>query len=763
MTRPNLRSKRKSDDAKGNDETDIQSASNKRKVSSPASEKNLTKTNMAKSNTRSSSRTSTQEQQVMSPSAASAGDTWSVDIPSSTLSASTKDGEKTESTGLPNPTLSADNLIGKKPDSVKIPSSTLPSKNNDVENPESVEIQSSMLPSQNNDVENPESVEITSSPLSTKNKNGEKPESVEIPSSTLPTKENDGETPKSVEVPSSPLSTKNKNGEKLKSVEIPSSTLPTKENDGEIPGSLDIPSSPLLTKNKIREIPESEKITNSTLSIKNKNVEKPESEKITNSTLLTEDKVGKKTESVEIPQHSNPIACGSNNEDTEREEEFSSNKNLNAEDDDSSGSNDVDADDESYNPNVSNDEAAEDDTDDHMLLDEDGEVDTLDSEDKSVLSLARQQKQNNNDDDISDTSDSNESLMAYRPDRHIDDVNEQFQRIVSGDVKKKITSLTEICSELLVGLDFIIMLTMIQQSDSCLLCQPMVNTRRLGIKQIDDERFINAMIGESGDIAEDMHAILYEVTDEESNETVPIYPTYVTDENSIDLGPLKGKYAKYPTRESLLQMAKELGLTDIDTTALDLVGEIFTHLSRGRSSDIIHKSLFTQQINYCNKEKETKCSPIHITKNFITLQHNLQSKHNIRIALLNGLHRSGLALHILGNYRIKNAKPLRSQKSLYQFTENSMINTMIGFHIFQAERQTYTQSFLKMCRTYSETVTKRKYDHVELTVRSQLYDLLTNKTKPNLLDKYKIPKSIITAGEVSLRCYFDGKITTSVF
>ena len=763
MTRPNLRSKRKSDDAKGNDETDIQSASNKRKVSSPASEKNLTKTNMAKSNMRSSSRTSTQEQQVMSPSAASAGDTWSVDIPSSTLSASTKDGEKTESTGLPNPTLSADKLIGKKPDSVKIPSSTLPSKNNDVENPESVEIQSSMLPSQNNDVENPESVEITSSPLSTKNKNGEKPESVEIPSSTLPTKENDGETPTSVGIPSSPLSTKNKNGEKLKSVEIPSSTLPTKENDGEIPGSLDIPSSPLLTKNKIREIPESEKKTNSTLSIKNKNVEKPESEKITNSTLLTEDKVGKKTESVEIPQHSNPTACGSNNEDTEREEEFSSNKNLNAEDDDSSGSNDVDADDESYNPNVSNDEAGEDDTDDHMLLDENGEVDTLDSEDKSVLSLARQQKQNNNDDDISDTSDSNESLMAYRPDRHIDDVNEQFQRIVSGDVKKKITSLTEVCSELLVGLDFIIMLTMIEQSDSCLLCQPMVNTRRLGIKQIEDERFINAMIGESGDIAEDMHAILYEVTDEESNETVPIYPTYVTDENSIDLRPLKGKYAKYPTRESLLQMAKELGLTDIDTTALDLVGEIFTHLSRGRSSDIIHKSLFTQQINYGNKEMETKCSPIHITKNFITLQHNLQSKHNIRIALLNGLHRSGLALHILGNYRIKNAKPLRSQKSLYQFNENSMINTMIGFHIFQAERQTYTQSFLKMCRTYSETVTKRKYDHVELTVRSQLYDLLTNKTKRDLLDKYKIPKSIITAGEVSLRCFFDGKITTSVF
>lgn len=173
------------------------------------------------------------------------------------------------------------------------------------------------------------------------------------------------------------------------------------------------------------------------------------------------------------------------------------------------------------------------------------------------------------------------------------------------------------------------------------------------------------MIGESGDIAEDMHAILYEVTDEESLETVPIYPTYVTDENSIDLEPLEGKYAKYPTRESLLQMAKELGLTDIDTTALDIVGEIFTQLSKGRSSDILHNFLFTQQINYNDKKKETKCSPIHITKNFITLQHNLQSKHKIRIALLNGLHRSGLALHILGNYKIKNAKPDRSKNSLY--------------------------------------------------------------------------------------------------
>ncbi len=108
-------------------------------------------------------------------------------------------------------------------------------------------------------------------------------------------------------------------------------------------------------------------------------------------------------------------------------------------------------------------------------------------------------------------------------------------------------------------------------------------------------------------------------------------------------------------------MAKILGVTDIDTAALDLVSEIFTHLGRGRSSEIIHE-MFTQQINYRNTEKEIKCSPIHIMNNFLTLRNNLQSKHNIRIALLNGLHQIGLALHILGNYRIKNKKPDQSKK-----------------------------------------------------------------------------------------------------
>ncbi len=143
--------------------------------------------------------------------------------------------------------------------------------------------------------------------------------------------------------------------------------------------------------------------------------------------MPTEDKDEKKPEPVEIPQQSNPIAGGSKNEDAEHDEEFtendsntgylhaknneasnfennnaedkpefaenySSSKNVTAEDDDFSCSSDVDADDESYRPSFSNYEATGDNNDDLMLLDEDGEVDTLDSEDKSVLSLARQQK-----------------------------------------------------------------------------------------------------------------------------------------------------------------------------------------------------------------------------------------------------------------------------------------------------------------------------------------------------------------------------------
>lgn len=109
-------------------------------------------------------------------------------------------------------------------------------------------------------------------------------------------------------------------------------------------------------------------------------------------------------------------------------------------------------------------------------------------------------------------------------------------------------------------------------------------------------------------------------------------------------------------------MSAAFGLTCINQATPDLVSEIFTHLGRGCSSELVHH-LFTREINYGGTKQEVKCSPRNVTNNFLELQNELQSKHNIRIALLNRLHQSGLALHILGNCKIKNVTPDQAQKS----------------------------------------------------------------------------------------------------
>ncbi len=58
-----------------------------------------------------------------------------------------------------------------------------------------------------------------------------------------------------------------------------------------------------------------------------------------------------------------------------------------------------------------------------------------------------------------------------------------------------------------------------------------------------------------------------------------------------------------------------------------------------------------------------------------------------------------------------------------------------------------------MCKKYSETVATQNYDHVELTVPSQLYDLHCSKTKQTLLDKYFIPQKLLTTVDVSIHCF----------
>ncbi len=49
-------------------------------------------------------------------------------------------------------------------------------------------------------------------------------------------------------------------------------------------------------------------------------------------------------------------------------------------------------------------------------------------------------------------------------------------------------------------------------------------------------------------------------------------------------------------------MTAALGLTSINQASPDLVSEVFTHLGRGCSSELVHH-LFTREINYGGTKK----------------------------------------------------------------------------------------------------------------------------------------------------------------
>jgi hypothetical protein len=65
------------------------------------------------------------------------------------------------------------------------------------------------------------------------------------------------------------------------------------------------------------------------------------------------------------------------------------------------------------------------------------------------------------------------------------------------------------------------------------------------------------MEGTTGDLNEEMHVILYEVTDTETpGRTVPIFSVYTTDEESITGKQETLIYAQHPTVVELYKLAK---------------------------------------------------------------------------------------------------------------------------------------------------------------------------------------------------------------
>ena len=103
-------------------------------------------------------------------------------------------------------------------------------------------------------------------------------------------------------------------------------------------------------------------------------------------------------------------------------------------------------------------------------------------------------------------------------------------------------------------------------------------------------------------------------------------------------------------------MAAAFGLTRTYTaTSTALISEIFNDLIHEKSN--INRKIFYSEVTHGEEERVVEASPLGVHMNYISERTAFQLKHNIRVEILGCLHRTALALHVMGNYIIQNSTP----------------------------------------------------------------------------------------------------------
>jgi hypothetical protein len=297
----------------------------------------------------------------------------------------------------------------------------------------------------------------------------------------------------------------------------------------------------------------------------------------------------------------------------------------------------------------------------------------------------------------------------------------------------------------------------LQSTDNTVICQPQVNYRPLSISNIKTKRFIANMEGTTGDLNEEMHVMLYEVTDVEiPGRTVPIYSVYTTDEESIIGKQETLIYAQHPTIRELYKFAKIIQpdkqwkleppvdryaeADDIEKVfCADTVKELYTETT-----------YFYQQSNVGLAKKGRKPkNTAQIQAAFATAKSSFQKTHRIRFAIIGGLHRVALAAHMFGNYVLDNKRPTKAHPNTYNFNGKSVLNSVLAVHLLIPHRQKLDDIFISHCREYSCIVQNRKSESFGPTIKSEMYLLLTGLSKPETNFKRHINSTFWTNDQVS--------------
>jgi hypothetical protein len=257
----------------------------------------------------------------------------------------------------------------------------------------------------------------------------------------------------------------------------------------------------------------------------------------------------------------------------------------------------------------------------------------------------------------------------------------------------------------------------------------------------------------NNDFNEEMHVLVYEITDGDAikelgfdeNEYTNVFSTYTTSSHQSMIEPCENVFAIYPKVQGLQDFVDTMGMQHkVVNNSVEDIQTIFKAIDFDKwiYEDILYGT------------RNGKCVPNNTTKiqtEFTTERNAFQQLHEIRFALVGGLHRCGLLQHMLGNYVIHNGNPLPTSNKTYTFNGGSSFNCKVPVHIIAPHSGQLKESILQACRDFSKIIQERKNESFVETIKSQMYLLLS---KPNteiykMNEKRYIQHTYWTKDEVS--------------
>jgi len=92
-----------------------------------------------------------------------------------------------------------------------------------------------------------------------------------------------------------------------------------------------------------------------------------------------------------------------------------------------------------------------------------------------------------------------------------------------------------------------------------------------------------------------------------------------------------------------------------------------------------------------------------IQVNWISIKKEIM-RQPIRVTLINGLQRCGIAAHMLGNKVLRNSVPKDALSNTYTFNSDSGLQTIVPLHLMQLIIHEFDTTFVKKCSEYSKIV-----------------------------------------------------------